>query len=181
MLPSVDAAVIVTVFPFPAFLAVTLPFLLTVAYLVLELCHFKVLFTLLPVVFTVALTVMVLPAFNVLDGAFSFMLFTACFMILILQVAFLPLPSLVAAVTVTVFPIPAFFRESFPFWSIVAYFLLLVFHVTALLLALDGVMSTVSLTFFPAASFLDGALIVNWVTVMESLLLLPLLPLSFSF
>lgn len=60
--PSVDTAVMVTVFPFPAFLVFTLPDLVTVAYLVLELVHFKVLLTLFPVVLMVVFNFMDLPA-----------------------------------------------------------------------------------------------------------------------
>ena len=64
--PSVEAAVIVTVFPFPAFFAVTFPWELTVAYFVFELLHFKTLFTVLPAfpsALTAVFSVTFFPAF----------------------------------------------------------------------------------------------------------------------
>ena len=77
-LPSVALAVILTLRPFPAFFAFTTPFEDTVAYLVLELVHLRVLFAFLPVVLTVAFTFNVFPAFTVFF-AFSVILLTASF------------------------------------------------------------------------------------------------------
>ena len=59
-LPSVALAVILTVFPAPAFLVFTTPLEVTVAYLVLLLLHFKVLVVAL-LGLTVAFIFMVLP------------------------------------------------------------------------------------------------------------------------
>ena len=50
--PSVDFTVIVTVFPFPAFWAITVPLELTVAYFELELVHLSFLFACFPDVIT---------------------------------------------------------------------------------------------------------------------------------
>lgn len=61
-LPSVALAVMVTVLPFPAFLVVTTPLELTVAYFVLLDFHVSFLFKFL-VGLTVARTVTFLPAF----------------------------------------------------------------------------------------------------------------------
>ena len=64
-LPSFALAVIVTVFPLPAFLADTTPLELTAAYFLLLLVHERALEVALPG-FTVALIVSFLPAFRVL-------------------------------------------------------------------------------------------------------------------
>ena len=61
-LPSVAMAVILTVLPFPAFLAVTLPLLVTDAYLELLLVHRSVLFAPLEAV-TFALSFVDFPGF----------------------------------------------------------------------------------------------------------------------
>ena len=82
LLPSVAFAVILTVFLFPALYVFTTPFAVTVAYFLLDVDQISFLFTILPVVFTVAFTVIFLPAFT-LFAAFNEMLFTECFMILI--------------------------------------------------------------------------------------------------
>mgnify|MGYP006874674630 CR=1 FL=1 len=82
--PSVALAVILTFFPFPAFFAVTPPFLETVAYWLFEELHCSVLFAVLPVVFTAALILSFFSAFTVLLVVFNRIRFTACFTILIL-------------------------------------------------------------------------------------------------
>ena len=70
-LPSVAFAVIVTVFPIPAFFAVTTPLLFTVAYFVFEDIHSIFLLALLPFVFTLAYTVIfVATQFTGLDGKY---------------------------------------------------------------------------------------------------------------
>ena len=79
--PSVARAVMVTVFPRPLGNNLTVPELFTVAYDVLELLQESDLFAFLFVVFTVAFTFTLFPAFTFdFEGLFSFMLFTAPFM-----------------------------------------------------------------------------------------------------
>ena len=75
-------------------------------------------------------------------------------MILIVNVAFLPLPSVASAVILTVFP-PAFlFSVTTPFLSTVASLLLLVVHFRFLFVA-SFVIFAVNFSFFPAATFVD--------------------------
>ena len=57
LLPSTAFAVIVTVFPAPAFFVVTTPFAFTVAYFLLEELQFRVLLAVFPVALTVAFIV----------------------------------------------------------------------------------------------------------------------------
>ena len=135
-LPSVAFAVIFTVFPFPAFFAVTFPFAVTVAYLLFELFHASCLFTSFPVVFTVALTVIAFPFFNVSE-AFNVIFFTACF-------------SYTNRITSGLFTsvnrcclygnllLLSLFTVTFPAEVTVAYFLLEVVHFTFLSVAFAG-------------------------------------------
>lgn len=75
-----------------------------------------------PFVFTLAYTVIFLPAFTVLDFACKVIFVTVCFMILILTLARTPLPSAAFAVIVTVFPAPPFLAVTTPLLFTVAYF-----------------------------------------------------------
>ena len=78
-------------------------------------------------------------------------------MILIVKVAFLPLPSVASAVILTVLP-PAFlFKVTTPFLSTVASLLLLVVHFNVLLVAFCGLIRVVNFIFLPAAIFVEIA------------------------
>ena len=156
-LPSVAIAVIFTDFFLPAFSALTFPDPDTVAYFVLLLVHFNFLLAPLDAV-TLAFRLSVFPALTVFFPVIL-IFFTVPFMILILNVAFFPLPSVAYAVIVTVFPAAFLLNFTTPFLSTVAYFLLLVVHLIFLLLALFEILA-VNFTFFPAESLLDGAVTV---------------------
>ena len=154
-LPSVAIAVIFTDFFLPAFSALTFPDPDTVAYFVLLLVHFSFLLAPLDAV-TLAFRLSVFHALTVFFPVILIFL-TVPFMILILNVAFFPLPSVAYAVIVTVFPAAFLLNFTTPFLSTVAYFLLLVVHLIFLLLALLEILA-VNFTFFPAESLFDGAL-----------------------
>lgn len=129
----------------------------TVAYFVLLLVHFSFLLAPLDAV-TLAFRLSVFPALTVFFPVILIFL-TVPFMILILNVAFFPLPSVAYAVIVTVFPAAFLLNFTTPFLSTVAYFLLLVVHLIFLLLASFEILA-VNFTFFPAESLLDGAVTV---------------------
>ena len=74
---------IVTVFPFPAFVVLTFPLFETVAYSGLELVHVKVLLAFFPVVVTVAFTFRLFPALTVLEAADNLIFLTESLVILI--------------------------------------------------------------------------------------------------
>ena len=146
----------VTVFPFPAFLAVTTPLELTVAYFLL--LDFQVTaFVVALAGKTLAFTVIFFPAFTVLLPADSLILLTFTLAILILMDAFFPLWSLAVAVMVTVFPAPAALVVTTPLALTVAYFVLLDFHATAGLVALEGVTLAFTVTFPPAGTVVLSA------------------------
>ena len=148
---------IFTDFFLPAFSALTFPDPDTVAYFVLLLVHFSFLLAPLDAV-TLAFRLSVFPALTVFFPVILIFL-TVPFMILILNVAFFPLPSVAYAVIVTVFPAAFLLNFTTPFLSTVAYFLLLVVHLIFLLLASFEILA-VNFTFFPAESLLDGAVTV---------------------
>lgn len=86
-----------------------------------------------------------------------------------LQIYILSVPSVEVAVMVTVFPFPAFLVVTIPLAFTVSYFLLSDFCETFLIVTFLGVIFAVSCTFFPAASFLEGAeiLIFDALTVVS--------------
>jgi len=153
--PSVAFAVILTV-PFLPLTVFTLPFLSTVASLVLLDDHTTVLFALPFLVETFAFNFVVLPDLTVVFPE-SLILFTEPFMQVSVIFANFLLPSLAVAVIVTFLP-PAFFLNvTRPFALTVATFLLLEVHVTDLSVALEGAMEALSFTFLPAAMRREGA------------------------
>ena len=121
-MPSVETALIVTVFPLPAFLAVTTPLEFTVAYFLLDVLQARALLAVLPA-FTEALTVTFRPAGSVFFWQERVIFFTASLTILIFMDAFFLLASFALAVTVMVLPAPAFLVETMPLAFTVAYFL----------------------------------------------------------
>ena len=82
-------------------------------------------------------------------------------MTVILQVAFLPLPSLAVAVMVTV---PFLMPLTIPVWVTAAIFLLLVVHLTDLLLAEAGAIVTLRVVVLPLIRVSFVLLIVSLVT-----------------
>ena len=119
--PSVDVTVITTHFPFPALLAIILPFLLTVTYFVLELVHFNVVLAGFPLVVTTALRFALSPIFKVFGAFFIFTPVTAFFIILKVIEANFSVPSVDFAVIVTFFPIPAVLQITTHFLLIVCW------------------------------------------------------------
>lgn len=162
-LPSFALAVIVTVLPLPAFLAVTTPFELTVAYFLLLLVQA----TFLLVAFVgvmVVVRVTFFPAFTVLELALI-LIFVTGLVIFNLKVALLPFPPLAVAVIVIVLPLPAFLAVTTPLLSTVAYLVLLLVHLIVLF-ASDGLSSAFSWSFLPIATLVDSAVIlVTFTTV----------------
>lgn len=148
-LPSVAAAVIFTVFPFPAFKAFATPLEETVIYFVFEEVKVKVLFAPADAV-TTAFNFVLFPAF-IFDGAVTFSFFTIPFMEVILKEPCTLLPSLDKAVMATDFPPLFFFKVTTPLEEIVATLVLLDFHCRALLVALEGEIVAFKVSFFPAA------------------------------
>ena len=116
--PSVAMAVIFTVFPFPAFVVLTIPEEDTEAKVGLLLIHFN--FRFAPfVALTFAVSLIAFPA--LIGRTLESMIFFTCpFLILILKEARMPLPSVVEAVIITVFPPAFFFKETTPFLLTVA-------------------------------------------------------------
>ena len=151
--PSVAVAVIATIFPFPAFKAVTTPLLLTVAYFLLDEVHFSDLFAVFPPL-TVAFIVCFAPAFMDVD-AFNVIFVTPSFTILILIFADFLLPSLAVAVMVTVFPMPDFLVTTCPLLATVAYFVFEDFQATAGYASSGSTFATID-TFFPAQIVVEG-------------------------
>ena len=72
------------------------------------------------------------------------------YLILIVTVAFFPLPSVAIAVIFTDFFLPAFSALTFPDPDTVAYFVLLLVHFSFLLAPLDAVTLAFRLSVFPA-------------------------------
>ena len=80
-MPSVETAVIATLFPFPAFFAVTTPLEVTVAYFLFDVQNARVLLAFLPVAFTAAFTVIFLPAATVFFLQDKVIFFTAMWLL----------------------------------------------------------------------------------------------------
>ena len=97
----------------------------------------------------------------------------ALYFIRILTVAFLPLPSVAAAVMETTFPFPAFFAFTFPSEVTVAYFVLDDVHFSVLFASFPFVLTVVlSFMLFPAARFFGALLICTPVTACLIILIL---------
>ena len=95
------------------------------------------------------------------------------YFILILIVAFLPLPSVAFAVILTVLPLPVFFVFTTPFEETVAYFSLLELHFNVLFAVLPLVLTfAFNVSFFPAFTLLFLAVILILFTTCFTIFIL---------